>query len=98
MAKRGIPGLQKRFKADGTFEWHIDKRIKGFGRISGGTGTSDRQKAETILVEKIGEVQEAQKAANSDTRPRHTFRKAATRYLSEFAYKRSIERDARALK
>ena len=63
--------------------------------LHGGTGTSDRQKAEAILVEKIGEVQ---KAANSDTRPRHTFRKAATRYLSEFAYKRSIERDARALK
>jgi integrase len=37
-------------------------------------------------------------AAIYGTRPRRKFREAATRYLTEFAWKRSIERDARALK
>jgi len=98
MAKRGMPGLQKRLKADGTYEWLIDKCVRGLGRISGSTGTSDRQEAENVLIEKIRLAKEAKEAANSETRPRYKFRQAATRYLSEFAYKRSIERDARALK
>jgi hypothetical protein len=83
------------FRADGTFEWHIDKRIRGIGRISGGTGTSDRQEAERYLPRKIEVLREA---AVYGKRPRRKFREAATRYLNEFAWKRSIERDARALK
>jgi integrase len=95
MSRRGMPGLKKRFRADGTFEWHIDKRIKGIGRISGGTGTSDRQEAERYLARKIENIREA---AVYGKRPRRKFREAATRYLIEFAWKRSIDRDARALK
>lgn len=95
MSRRGMPGLKKRFRADGTFEWHIDKRIKGVGRISGGTGTSDRQEAERYLARKIENIREATVYGK---RPRRKFREAATRYLNEFSWKRSIERDARALK
>src|SRR6185369_10187107 len=43
-------------------------------------------------------TEEIRQAAIYGTRPRRKFREAATRYLTEFAWKRSIERDARALK
>ena len=43
MSKRGIPGLKKRFRTTGAFEWHIDKRIKGFGRLCESNGTSDEE-------------------------------------------------------
>lgn len=95
MSRRGTPGLKKRFRANGTFEWHIDKRIKGVGRVSGSTGTSDRQEAERYLARKIENIREA---TIYGKRPRRKFREAATRYLTEFAWKRSIDRDARALK
>jgi hypothetical protein len=47
------------------------------------------------LTRKIENIREA---AVYGKRPRRKFREAATRYLNEFAWKRSIERDARALK
>ena len=95
MSKRGIPGLKKRFRTTGAFEWHIDKRIKGFGRLCESTGTSDEEEAARYLARRIEEIRQA---AIYGTRPRRKFREAATRYLTEFAWKRSIERDARALK
>src|SRR5581483_8392565 len=95
MSRRGVPGLKKRFRANGTFEWHIDKRIKGFGRLCESTGTSDKAEAARYLAERIEKIRQA---AIYATRARRTFREAATRYLNEFAWKRSIERDARGLK
>src|SRR5256885_15200897 len=95
MSKRGIPGLKKRFRTTGAFEWHIDKRIKGFGRLCESTGTRDKEEAARYLARRIEEIRQA---AIYGTRPRRKFREAATRYLNEFAWKRSIERDARALK
>jgi hypothetical protein len=95
MSKRGIPGLKKRFRTTGAFEWHIDKRIKGFGRLCESTGTSDEEEAARYLARRVEEIRQA---AIYGTRPRRKFREAATRYLTEFAWKRSIERDARALK
>jgi len=95
MSKRGTPGLKKRFRANGAFEWHIDKRIKRYGRLCEGTGTSDESEAARYLARRIEEIREA---AIYGTRPRRKFREAATRYLTDFAWKRSIERDARALK
>ncbi len=95
MSRARNPGLKKRFRANGRFEWHIDKRIKGFGRLCESTGTSDKEEAARYLARRIEEIRQA---AIYGTRPRRKFREAATRYLNEFACKRSIERDARALK
>jgi hypothetical protein len=88
MSKRGIPGLKKRFRTNGAFEWHIDKRIKGFGRLCESTGTSDEEEAARYLARRIEEIRQA---AIYGTRPRRKFREAATRYLTEFAWKRSID-------
>jgi hypothetical protein len=95
MSRGAIPGLRKRLRANGAFEWHIDKRIKGYGRLCEGTGTSEKEEAARYLARRIEEIRQA---AIYGTRPRRKFREAATRYLNEFAWKRSIERDARALK
>jgi integrase len=95
MSKRGTPGLFKRFRTNGAYEWHIDKRIKRYGRLCESTGTSDQDEAERYLARRIEEIRQA---TVYGTRPRRRFREAATRYLTDFSWKRSIERDARALK
>lgn len=95
MARRRTPGLYKRKRANGTFEWYIDKRVKQFGRLHGSTGTSDEEEAERYLARRLSEIREA---IVYGVRPRRKWREAATRYLTEFAEKKSIERDARALK
>ena len=95
MSKRRTAGLRKRFREGGAFEWHIDKRIKRFGRLCESTGTSDEEEAARYLARRIEEIRQA---TIYGTRPRRKFRQAATRYLTDFAWKRSIERDARALK
>ena len=95
MSKRRTAGLRKRFREGGAFEWHIDKRIKRFGRLCESTGTSDEEEAARYLARRVEEIRQA---TIYGTRPRRKFRQAATRYLTDFAWKRSIERDARALK
>lgn len=95
MGKRRIPGLYKRRRADGSVEWYIDKRVKRFGRLHGSTGTSDEEEAERYLARRLAEIREG---LVYGVRARRKWRDAATRYLTEFAQKRSIERDARALK
>jgi integrase len=43
-------GLLKRYRADGTYVWHIDKRVKRYGRLCESTGTGDREEAERYLM------------------------------------------------
>jgi integrase len=95
MGRRRSPGLYRRRRADGTVEWHIDKYVKRFGRLCDSTGTSDEEEAERYLARRLAEIREG---IIYGVRPRRTWRDAATRYLTEFAQKKSIERDARALK
>lgn len=95
MGKRRTPGLYRRRRTDGSFEWYIDKYVKRFGRLSGSTGTSDEEEAERYLARRLAEIREG---LVYGVRPRRKWRDAATRYLTEFAHKKSIERDARALK
>jgi integrase len=95
MGKRRIPGLYKRKRSDGSVEWYIDKRVKRFGRLHGSTGTSDEEEAERYLARQLAQIREG---IIYGVRARRKWRDAATRYLTEFAQKRSIERDARALK
>ena len=95
MGKRRTPGLYKRRRSDGSVEWYIDKRVKRYGRLHGSTGTSDEDEAERYLARRLAEIREA---LVYGVRPRRKWRDAATRYLTDFAQKKSIERDARALK
>ncbi|HEY1898608.1 MAG TPA: tyrosine-type recombinase/integrase [Steroidobacteraceae bacterium] len=91
MSSRRIPGLTR--LAGGI--WHIDKRIKRFGRLCESTGTNDRDDAERYLARRLEELRQA---LLYGTRPRRVFREAATKYLTDYARKRSIDRDARGLK
>lgn len=67
--------------------WHIDKVVRGHGRIRGSTGTGVRAEAEQFLLARIVEAQ-VTKAEQQDQRK--TFRDAATRYLNEYAHQPSI--------
>ncbi len=75
--------------------WHIDKRIRGYGRLCESTGERDQAAAEQYLVRRLKEIRQA---TVYGTRPKRTFRQAAIKYLHEQTHKRSLDRDARALK
>ena len=91
MSKR-IPGLYKR----GTQGiWHIDKCIKGYGRLHESTGTSELEEAERYLIRRLEELR---KATVYGIRPERIFRQAATRFLLDYQHKRSIARYAQSLK
>jgi len=73
MGRKTIPGLTFRGGI-----WHIDKQVKGYGRICESTATSDRDEAETYLIHRLSELR---KASMFGVRPTYTWRQAATRYL-----------------
>lgn len=75
--------------------WHIDKLVRGYGRIRGSTGTSVRAEAEQFLLDRIVQAGAEQKE-RAHWRP--TFRAAATRYLKEYAQQPSIWLTATYLK
>lgn len=83
-----MPGLRKVGPV-----WHIDKRVKGYGRLCESTGESERERAEAYLVRRLEEIRAA---TIYGTRPRRTWRQAATHYLNT-TKKRSLERDAQDL-
>ena len=95
MSRRKMPGLYKRVRADGSFEWKIDKRIPRYGRICESTGTSDYDEAEKYLARKLEEIRAA---TFYGVRPKRTFREAATKFLNDHTRRRGISRDATALK
>jgi len=88
MAKR-TPGLQKR---NGV--WHIDKRIKGYGRICESCRTNSLEEAERYLVRRLEQIRQA---LVYGIRPTWTFAQAAKKYLEENQHKRSLDRDVSAL-
>lgn len=88
MGNQRTPGLIERGGL-----WHIDKLFRG-ARICESTGTSDLAQAERHLAKRIAQLRVTTvHGATQD----HSFRAAATKYLSEHQHKRSLERDARAL-
>jgi len=91
MSKR-TPGLVKRGK-NGI--WTIDKRIRGYGRLFESTGTGNWQEAEQYLIFRLEQVRNE---VVYGIKPDYTFRQAATKYLLENEYKRSIDRDAQSLR
>src|SRR6187401_749313 len=74
--------------------WHIDKQYRGV-RICESTGTSKLTKAEEHLAKRMNDIREAQLHG---LRPSRTFRIAATKYLQDYAQKKSIGDDAGQLK
>ena len=91
MSKR-IPGLYKR----GTQGiWHVDRRVRGYGRLHESTGTSELEEAERYLIRRLEELR---KATVYGIRPERIFRQAATRFLLDYQHKRSIGRYAQSLR
>jgi len=90
MSKR-IPGLYKR----GTQGiWHIDKCVRGYGRLYESTGTSELEEAERYLIRRLEEMR---KANVYGIRAERSFRQAATRFLLDYQHKRIIGRYAQSL-
>src|ERR1700730_13116219 len=90
-----IVGLLKRYRADGSYVWHIDKRVKRYGRLCESTDTGDREEAERYLIHRLRELREIRVYGE---RPQRTFRDAVQKYLAENSAKKSIDRDAVALR
>lgn len=86
MAKRDLSGLCKRGRI-----WHIQKRIKGYGRLNESTGTADRAEAERYLAHRLSEVRNLMIYGE---RPALTFREAAMKFIEENAHLRSLDRYA----
>lgn len=85
MGKQKTSGLTKRGGV-----WHIDKKFRG-SRICESTGTSNLREAQEYLAKRMTDVREAHLFG---TRDLHTFRAAATRFLHDYAHKKSIKVDA----
>lgn len=89
-----LRGLVKRRNVHGDYVWHIDKRVKRYGRLCESTGTPDRDEAERYLLHRLRELREV---LVHGERPGRTFREAVAKYLADFAHKKSIAREAAAL-
>lgn len=89
MAKK-TPGLYRR---NGL--WHIDKQIKGYGRLCESTGESHLEQAERYLVHRLERIRQT---SVYGIRPTRTLVEAATKYLEENLANRAIQREADALK
>lgn len=89
MGRKRLPGLRKR----GQY-WHIEKQVKGFGRLFESTGTDNLEEAEKYLTMRFEEIRQQ---VVYGVRPTRFFRQAATKYLNE-TVKRSLDRDAGCLR
>ena len=89
MATKKTPGLTKR---NGV--WHIDKIVKGYGRLCESCGTGKIEEAERYLNQRIHDIREARLYG---VRPRRTFKEAAEKCLRDNIDKASIETDAQHL-
>jgi len=89
MGRKRTPGLYKRKES-----WHIDKWIKGYGRLCESVGTADADEAECYLAHRLDEVRQALVYGK---RPTRFFADAAAEYLRRYGHKRSIARDAQDL-
>ncbi|MEO8466777.1 MAG: site-specific integrase [Gammaproteobacteria bacterium] len=88
MAKK-TPGLYRR---NGL--WHIDKQIKGYGRVCESTGERSLEQAERYLALRLEGIRHV---SVHGIRPTRTFVEAATKYLEENRANRAIQREADGL-
>jgi integrase len=89
-----IRGLCKRFHSDGSHIWYIDKWVRRYGRLCESTGTADREEAERYLLRRLQELREILVYGE---RPIRTFREAVQKYVTEYADKKSIDRERATL-
>lgn len=89
MPKRAT-GLTKRGNI-----WHIEKEVRGYGRLRESTGAYTLEEAEKYLTKRLDEIRQA---TVYGIRQKRIFREAATKYLLENQHKRSIATDAIHLK
>jgi len=75
--------------------WHIQKHIKGYGRLCESSGSRDYAEAERYLILRINQVREA---SLYGVRPPRIFREAATKYLIDHQHMPSIADSAGMLK
>lgn len=75
--------------------WHIQKSIKGYGRLCESTGTRDYAEAERYLIFRIDQIRQA---CVYGVRPTRVFREAATKYLLDHQHMPSIADTASMLK
>jgi integrase len=74
--------------------WHIDKQIKGYGRVSESTGERSLEEAERYLALRLEGIR---RVSAHGIRPTRTFVEAATKYLEENRDNRAIQREADGL-
>lgn len=82
MGRSKLAGLQFRGGV-----WHVDKRVKGYGRLCESTGESERAAAEAHLIRRLDEIR---KAVDHGIHRVPTFREGATLYLTEYSHLPSI--------
>ena len=73
--------------------WHIDKQIRG-ERICRSTGTSDRKKAEQILMQLMSRPDKWDQLSGHA----YTWADAATRWVGDNSHLASIDRDIQDIK
>jgi len=88
MSKRKTPGLVLRGGV-----WHIQKVVKGVGRLRESTGEREIERAEAYLARRLAEIE---RQVVHGARPARTWAQAAAKYLNE-ARKKSIDRDAASI-
>jgi integrase len=85
MGRKKLPGLYKRGDV-----WHVDKRVFG-RRLCESTGTGSLQEAERYVMKRLEDMRQT---IIYGERAKHSFRKAAAKYLFEYQDKASIKNDA----
>ena len=85
MGRSRSPGLRRRGRI-----WHIEKQVRGVGRICESTGTIELEEAQRYLAKRMEDIRQA---TVYGVRPKRSFREAATKYLLEHQHKASIACD-----
>lgn len=80
MGRKTIGGLYERRGV-----WHIDKQVRGYGRLCESTGESTREGAENYLIRRLAEIQSGLAAKQREAEQPKVFREAAARFLEDFA-------------
>ncbi len=89
MGRQNTFGLIKRGRI-----WHIQKRVRGYGRLYESTGTSNRAEAERYLAHRLDEIR---RVVVYGERPVIRFREAAAKFIDENGHLRSLARYALSL-
>lgn len=71
--------------------WHIDKKVRGYGRLCESTGTASLEEAERYLNRRLDQIRQQ---SIYGVRPKHLFSDAAKKYLETNLQKKSLDTDA----